>query len=49
MSDIANGLTVAIEDKDLRETLIQKGQAQAKKFSWEKVANETYKVYQKVV
>jgi len=49
INDIANGLTVAIEDENLREDLIQRGLEQAKKFSWEKVANETYKVYQKVV
>lgn len=49
INDIANGLTVATEDKDLREDLIKKGLKQAKKFSWKKVANETYKVYQKVV
>lgn len=49
INDIANGLTVAIEDGDLREKLIEKGLKQAKKFSWEKVAHETYKVYQEVV
>ena len=49
INDIANGLTVAIDDEDLREDLIERGLEQAKKFSWEKVANETYKVYQKVV
>ncbi len=49
INDIANGLTVAIEDEDLREKLIARGLEQVKKFSWEKVANETYKVYQKVV
>ena len=49
ISDIANGLTVAIDDEDLREDLIARGLKQAKKFSWEKVADETYKVYQKVV
>lgn len=46
--DIANGLTVAIEDRDLREDLIQKGLKQAKKFSWKKTADGTYKVYQKM-
>ena len=49
INDITNGLSVAIEDEDLREQLIKRGLNQAKKFSWEKVANETYKVYQKVV
>jgi len=32
-----------------REELIKKGLLQAKKFSWEKVAQQTYEVYQKVV
>lgn len=49
INDIANGLTVAVEDENLREELIKKGFEQAKKFNWKKVANETYKVYQKVV
>ncbi|MBU3956778.1 glycosyltransferase family 4 protein [Patescibacteria group bacterium] len=49
INDIANGLTVVIEDEDLREDLIEKGLKQAKKFSWEKVANETYKVYQEII
>lgn len=49
INDIANGLTVAIDDEDLREDLIARGLKQAKKFSWEQVANETYKVYQKVL
>jgi len=48
INDIANGLTVAIEDEDLREDLIQRGLKQAKKFSWEKTAKETIDVYKKV-
>ncbi len=48
INDIANGLTIALEDENLREKLIQKGLKQAKKFSWEKTADETYKVYQRV-
>jgi len=49
INDIVNGLTVAIEDEGLREDLIDRGLKQVKKFSWEKTANETYKIYQKVV
>lgn len=49
INDIANGLTAAINDEDLREDLIERGLKQAKKFSWRKTANETYKTYQKVV
>jgi len=49
LNDLANGLTVAIEDENLREDLIRRGLKQAQKFSWEKTAYETYQVYQKVV
>jgi len=49
INDIAHGLKLALEDSDLREDLIQRGLKQAKKFSWERTAHETYKVYQKVV
>jgi len=49
IKDIANGLTIALEDESLREDLIQKGLKQAQKYSWEKTAHETYQVYQKVV
>ena len=48
INDIANGLTAAMENGSLREDLIRKGPEQAKKFSWEKTANETYKIYQKI-
>ena len=37
------------EDKELKEKLINKGLKQAKKFNWQKVADETYQIYQKVV
>ncbi|MDO8638153.1 MAG: glycosyltransferase family 1 protein [Candidatus Daviesbacteria bacterium] len=36
-------------DKGLREQMIKKGFLQAKKFSWEKCAKETAKVYQEVM
>jgi len=49
INDISNGIIVAIDDEDLREDLIARGLKQAKKFSWEKVANETYKVYQEII
>lgn len=35
-----------MEDRELREEMIKKGLAQAKKFSWEKCTQETIKVYQ---
>jgi len=49
IKDIANGLTVVIDDQALRQELVKKGLARAKKFSWDKVAYETYQVYQQVV
>lgn len=35
-------------DKKLREQLIEKGHKQVKKFSWQKMAKETHKVYEAV-
>ena len=46
INDMIRGLGEAINK---REELIKKGLLQAKKFSWEKVAQQTYEVYQKVV
>ena len=48
INDIANGLTVAIEDENLREDLISRGLEQVEKFSWERTAKETIKVYEKI-
>lgn len=48
LEDLANGLTMAIENKDLRQNLIQRGFKQAQKFSWEKTAQETIKVYRRI-
>ncbi len=48
-NDIAKGLDKVISDKGIRDMLIRKGLIQVKKFSWEKVAQETFKVYEKVV
>lgn len=38
-------LETIIKDKDLRESLIEKGIAQAKKYSWKKMAKETIGIY----
>jgi glycosyltransferase involved in cell wall biosynthesis len=47
-----DGLTVAmwriLTEKDLRKDLIQKGLKRAAKFSWQKAAQQTLKVYHKV-
>ena len=35
-----------MENADLRKQLSEKGLLQAEKFSWEKTAKETFKVYE---
>src|SRR5690606_34596746 len=46
--DMANKLSKVVNDKSLRDTLIEKGLKKAKDFSWEKTAKETIDVYRKV-
>jgi len=46
INDMIRGLGQALNK---REELIKKGLLQAKKFSWQKTAQQTYEVYQKVV
>lgn len=41
VDDIAAKITELVDDKKLREELIEKGKKQVKKFSWEKAAKET--------
>ncbi len=45
MTSIANGIEKVFSTKDLQETLIKKGREQAKKFSWEKTAQQTIAAY----
>ncbi|MCJ7805554.1 glycosyltransferase family 4 protein [Patescibacteria group bacterium] len=47
--DIAAGIKRVIENRNLREELIEKGLRRIKDFSWDKTAKETVKVYRKVV
>ena len=47
--EIAQGLAQMINNRDLRSDLTKKGFAQVKKFSWEKAARETLKVYKEAV
>lgn len=47
--DIKKKVKIVMEDKDLREDMIRKGFEQAKKFSWEKAAKETARVYRKLL
>lgn len=47
-SEIVQALEQIMHDKNLRETLINKGYEQVKKFSWQKTAEETLKVYKEL-
>ncbi len=38
-----------MEDRELRDKLVARGLQQAKKFTWEKCAEETIKIYKKIV
>ena len=46
--EIAQGIMKVIGDMETRKTLIKRGLEQVKKFSWEKCAQETLKVLEKV-
>jgi len=45
IDEISSKLKKVMDDEDLRKDLIEKGFDQAKKFSWEKCAEETAKLY----
>lgn len=47
--DLRKQVTTIIDDKKLREEYKLKGIEQASKFSWEKTASETLKVYEQAV
>ena len=49
IESIEKGINKVMGDNNLRSDLSNKGMLQAKKFSWEKTAEETIKVYKKVV
>ena len=49
INSIAEGIKKVIGNKVKRETLKKLGLSWVKNFSWEKVARETYEIYQKVV
>jgi len=49
VEEIARGLGEVINNREKREDLINKGFGQVKKFSWEKAAKETLKVYKAAV
>ena len=45
---LAKAMTEILTNDRLREEMVKKGLAQARKFSWERTAEETLKVYQRV-
>lgn len=47
--DIAAKINDILTDKKLRDSLVKKGFAQVKKYSWEKTATETLAVYERVL
>lgn len=47
--DIARGIREVLLDKELRQTLIQRGHAQVQKFSWYDTAREVLTVYREVI
>lgn len=49
VESIRNNIISVLYDNKLRLSLTSKGFEQVKKFSWEKCAKETYKVYKKVL
>jgi len=48
VDDIASKIKMLINDKKLRNDLVEKGKKQVKKFSWEKTAKETLSVLTKI-
>ena len=48
MTKYINAIENTISNKEVQNNLIQKGFRQAKKFSWEKAAQETVKVFEEV-
>jgi glycosyltransferase involved in cell wall biosynthesis len=45
VNEIKNAMSKLLKDKKLRDSLVKKGIKQAAKFSWDKTAKETIKVY----
>ena len=49
VESIADGIYKVVDDKELRENLVQKGLERTKLFSWEKSAREHLKVFEEVL
>jgi len=47
--DIAHNIQRGVEDADLRASLIRRGLARARQFTWQRMAEETLKVYDEVL
>jgi glycosyltransferase involved in cell wall biosynthesis len=47
--DIAKAIDVVISDASLQKDLVKKGQAQLKKYSWQKMAEQTLAVYREIL
>ncbi len=48
VSSIASAMQRVIEDSELRRSLVEKGTARAKLFTWERAARETFAVYERL-
>jgi glycosyltransferase involved in cell wall biosynthesis len=46
--DIARGIKEVLLDEGLRQKLIERGRAQAAKFSWQRAAREVLEIYREV-
>lgn len=47
--DMADKISQVIDDKDLRDSLIAKGNNQIRKYSWEKMAKQTLEIYKRAL
>ena len=45
---ITQGILQVLDDKNLKQKLIQEGYEQIKKYSWNKMAKETLQIYSNV-
>jgi len=48
VSALTQAMRLVLTSADLRKQMIQKGLARAREFSWQKTAEETWRVYQQV-
>ena len=48
-TDLTVAIADVLENKSLRESLIKKGHAQTKKFSWQRMAQQTVEIYKKAL